>query len=51
MKSKKIETISDIRYRAWKEMLDFINWLAENHPKEWKEYCDEYMRKNNGKKS
>jgi len=45
MRVKKIETTGDVRYKAYKEMLSFINWLAENHPKDWRKYNEQYLRK------
>jgi len=38
------DTITDIRARAYREMFDFINWLAEKSPQYWKEICEEYTR-------
>ena len=39
------ETITDIRDKAYREMFDFINWLAERDQVKWKELCDEYAKK------
>ena len=42
--TKRIETVVDIRYKAWKELITFINWLAENYPEEWEGYMLEYTK-------
>lgn len=41
-KKMKIETRNDIRYKAYKEMIEFIDWLADTYPKEWLKYMNEY---------
>ncbi len=42
---KRIESIADIRYKAYKEMLTFINWQAETHPEQWVKLTQEYTKK------
>lgn len=42
LKKHSNETIIDIREKAYIEMFDFINWLAETHKIEWRGYMDEY---------
>lgn len=38
----KIQTTSDIRYKAYKEMIAFVDWIAEKYPKQWVKMCEEY---------
>ncbi len=42
---KRLESIADIRYKAYKEMLTFINWQAETHPEQWVKLTQEYTKK------
>lgn len=39
---KTIDTRADIRYKAYKEMIRFIDWVADNYPKEWLKYMKKY---------
>ena len=35
-------TIKDIREGAYREMFNFINWLAKKHPLWWEQIMGEY---------
>jgi len=38
-------TMQDIRERAYKELFDFINWLARKYPLWWEQIMGEYYDK------
>ena len=44
------KTIEDFRKESHKELTDFINWLAKEHPTLWYDLTEEYEEKSLGLK-
>ena len=41
-----METIKDIRQKAYVEMFMFIDWFAKKYGNQWEKLCNEFIKEN-----